>query len=165
MISLHIKDTKQFMSHLLIKDTWDKFLLSEATLMMANTFTISGEINRNFFTDEEYEVLYDKTYRQWSQIKPFCYSIIKGSKVPTNMKIIFVLPKDIEAEILANADSTITADDVERLFINIRYNENGIAIITGTCLRTFTLDKTLEHYFDNYIKTFLNQIELSFEEQ
>ena len=156
MISLHIKDTKQFMSHLLIKDTWDNFLLSEATLMMANPFTISGEINHSFFTNEEYEALSDKTYMLWSQIKPFCYSIIKGNKVPTAMKIIFVLPKNIETEILTNAD---------RLFVNVRYNENGITLITGTCLHTFTLDKTLEHGFDHYIKNFLNQAELPFEEQ
>ena len=159
MISLHIKDTKQFMSHLLIKDTWDNFLLSEATLMMANPFTISGEINRSFFTNEEYEALSDKTYMLWSQIKPFCYSIIKGNKVPTAMKIIFVLPKNIETEILTNADSTIAADDIDRLFVNVRYNENGITLITGTCLHTFTLDKTLEHGFDHYIKNFLNQAE------
>ncbi len=165
MISLHIKDTKQFMSHLLIKGTWDNFLLSEATLMMANPFTISGEINRSFFTNEEYEALSDKTYMLWSQIKPFCYSIIKGNKVPTAMKIIFVLPKNIETEILTNADSTIAADDIDRLFVNVRYNENGITLITGTCLHTFTLDKTLEHAFDHYIKNFLNQAELPFEEQ
>ena len=165
MISLHIKDTKQFMSHLLIKDTWDNFLLSEATLLMANSFTISGEINRNFFTNEEYEALFDKTYVFWSQIKPFCYSIIKGNKVPTHMKLIFVLPKNMEKDILANVDTTIVSEDIEHLFINIRYSENGITIITGTSLHTFTLDKSLEHGFDNYIKNFLSQIQLPFEEQ
>lgn len=165
MISLHIQDTKQFMSHLLIKDTWDSFLLSEATLMMANPFTINGEINHSFFTNEEYEALSDKTYVLWSQIKPFCYSIIKGNKVPTTMKIIFVIPKNMETQILANLDSTIASDDIDRLFVNIYYNESGITIITGTCLHTFTLDKTLEHDFDHYIKNFLNQFELSFEEQ
>jgi len=32
MISLTIKDTKTFMSHLLIKDTFDNMLLSEAAM-------------------------------------------------------------------------------------------------------------------------------------
>ena len=32
MISLRIKDTRKFMSHLLVKDTFDNFLLSEASI-------------------------------------------------------------------------------------------------------------------------------------
>lgn len=35
MISLTIKDTKTFMSHLLIKDTFDNMLLSEAAIVTA----------------------------------------------------------------------------------------------------------------------------------
>ena len=79
MISLEIKDTKIFMSHLLIKDSFNSMLLSEAELAMANTYTIQGKINRSFYTDEEYESLSNKDYSLWEDIKPFCYSLVKGS--------------------------------------------------------------------------------------
>ena len=53
MISLTIKDTKTFMSHLLIKDTFDNMLLSEAAIVTGNTYNINGSINRSFFSDDE----------------------------------------------------------------------------------------------------------------
>mgnify|MGYP006977389865 CR=1 FL=1 len=51
MISLTIKDTKTFMSHLLIKNTFDNMLLSEAAIVTGNTYNINGSINRSFFSD------------------------------------------------------------------------------------------------------------------
>ena len=51
MISLRIKDTKVFMSQLLIKDTFDRMLLSEATIKTACSYTINGQINKEYYSD------------------------------------------------------------------------------------------------------------------
>ena len=53
MISLRIKNTKTFMSHLLVKDTFDNFLLSEADIKTSCSHSIDGQINRAFYSDEE----------------------------------------------------------------------------------------------------------------
>ena len=53
MISLILKVTRTFMSNLLIKDTFDRLLLSEAVISTAHTYTINGEINKSFFSEEE----------------------------------------------------------------------------------------------------------------
>ena len=57
MISLRIKNTKTFMSHLLVKDTFDNFLLSEADIKTSCSHSIDGQINRAFYSDEEWETL------------------------------------------------------------------------------------------------------------
>lgn len=57
MISLRIKDTKVFMSQLLIKDTFDRMLLSEATIKTACSYTINGQINKEYYSDEEWDNL------------------------------------------------------------------------------------------------------------
>lgn len=165
MISLALKDTKTFMSSLLIKDTFDRMLLSEAVISTAHTYTINGAINKAFFSQEELSELPDASHAEWLSVKPFCYSIIKGSKVPTGMKIIFILPEAAVRDVISEAASSITEDDVEGLCLNIRYSEGKVFIVTGTALKTFTLDKSVEHAFDRYIRLFFEQNGIDFEEQ
>ena len=164
MISLQIKDTKTFMSHLLIKDTFDSMLLSQAELNMAYSFTLDGSVNRSFYTDEEYDGLDNRNYTPWKTIKPFCFSFIKGSKVPSGMKIIFVMPDSAVERIIQDSGASLSHDDIEGLFNNIRYKDNIVSVITGTSLKTFTLDKSVEHSFDNYIKLFLEHYQIDYEE-
>ena len=164
MISLEIKDTKTFMSHLLIKDSFNSMLLSEAELAMANSYTIQGKINRSFYTDEEYESLSNKDYSLWEDIKPFCYSLVKGSRVPASMKIIFKASLQITEDVINSSDTSLTADDVEGLYINIRYRDSRLNLVTGISLNSFSLDKGVEHSFDRYVKTVLDHLNISYEE-
>ena len=55
MIALQIQDIKNFMSKLLLSQTFDHFLLVEGTITTYNTFRIDGRIHKSFFTDEEME--------------------------------------------------------------------------------------------------------------
>lgn len=164
MISLSITDIKQFMSHLLIKDTFDSFLLSEADIATANTFTIQGSINRSFYSDDEFSELPNQNYSSWSQLKPFCFSLIKGNKVPSSMKIIFALSDSQCEAVLSDGETGFTANDINGLFINIRYQDGHLTAITGTSLRVFTLDKSVDKAFDHYICRFLSDAGINFEE-
>lgn len=164
MISLTIRDTKVFMSHLLIKDTFDKLLLSEATIATANTYNINGAVNKDFFTKEELSELSETEYTPWSRIKPFCFSLVKGSKVPSGMKLVFLLPHDMVEKLLTDSNCNFNVSDVNGLFLNIRYADGTVTIITGTSLNIFSLDKSLEHFFDSYIKSFLDGVEINYEQ-
>ena len=164
MISLTIKDTKSFMSHLLIKDTFDRFLLSEAIISTANTYTVNGNINKDFFSADELEELSDNTYSAWNTVKPFCFSLIKGNKVPVGMKLIFLLPDDLTDELLAKSQTEYAASNINGLFLNIRYAGGTVTIVTGTSLNIFSLDKTLENTFDSYVRHFLDNAGISYEE-
>lgn len=165
MLALTIKDTKNFMSQLLVKDVFDTFYLSEASIKTANSYTINGEVNRDFFTGEEFEQLTDKKYSRWTSIKPFCFSLIKGSKVPSFMKIVFVLPDELADTLIAENDNGLTTNNINGLFLNIRYLDGAVTIVTGVSLNIFTMDKSLEHSFDSYIKSFLFEHGIDFEEQ
>lgn len=165
MISLSIKDIKGFMSHLLIKDTFDDLLLSEATISTANTYTISGSINKSFYSTEELSELPNQDYAYWKSVKPFCFSLIKGNKVPTGMKLIFTLPMDaIETFINNSTEDLLSPEQIGGMFLNINYSGGSATIITGISLKIFTLDKSTEHAYDNYIKQFLASKEIDFEE-
>ena len=121
MLSLTIKDTKNFMSQLLIKEAFDGLFLSEAVIKTANSYTISGELNKDFFSEEEWNELPEKSYSRWSSVKPFCFQLIKGSKVPSYMKMVFLLPPKQVAKLLSDNQTALTPDDINGLFLNIKY--------------------------------------------
>lgn len=164
MLSLTIKDTKAFMSHLLIKETFDCMLLSEAAISTANTYIINGSVNTDFFDEDELASLDNRKYSYWSSLKPFCFSLIKGNKVPVSMKIIFLLSDNEAFRLFSDNISDYSFSDVNGLFLNLKYSNGSVTLVTGTSLKIFTMDKTLETAFDKYIKLFLEQNGISYEE-
>ncbi len=164
MIALKINDVKHFMSQLLVKETFDIMNLSEATISTSNTFQISGEINREFYTDEELNLINNTTYSSWSSLKSICLGLIKGNKTPTYMKIVFLLPPTEVQKLIDMNRLDFSATDVNGLFLNIKYSENSLTIITGSSIRVFTLDKSLDTAFDKYCKQFLTLSNIDFDE-
>ena len=164
MIALKINDVKHFMSQLLVKETFDIMNLSEAIISIGNTFQISGEINREFYTDQELELLSNTAYSSWSSLKSICLGLIKGNKTPTYMKIVFLLPPTEVQKLIDMNQLDFSATDVNGLFLNIKYSENSLTIITGSSIRIFTLDKSLDTAFDKYCKQFLTLSNIDFDE-
>ena len=70
MIALQITSMKNFMNHLLVADTFDPFLLEEATVSTALTVTIDGHINKDFYPAEERSAdCIPWELQSWSKIK------------------------------------------------------------------------------------------------
>ncbi len=82
MISLRIKDTRKFMSHLLVKDTFDNFLLSEASINTSCLHSIEGKINHSFYSDEEWAELDEdeKKYTSWLVQKHTALVLLRAAK-------------------------------------------------------------------------------------
>lgn len=53
MISLTLTNVKNFMSHLLLKETFDNFSFIEGEIITFNTFRIDGYIQKDFFDSEK----------------------------------------------------------------------------------------------------------------
>lgn len=89
MRAFQIQDVKSFMSHLLLSNTFDRFLLAEASITTFNTFFIDGHLHKDYFSSDEAEMAELTTYSYWEQLRPFALSLIKGKKTPLAMKIVF----------------------------------------------------------------------------
>ena len=89
MIALQVQDIKSFMSKLLIGTDFDAFWLSEANITTSVTYTIDGLLHPDFFDTQEAELLQaeGREYALWKDIKPLCFSIMKGKKTPLHFKI------------------------------------------------------------------------------
>lgn len=154
MQSFKITSVKNFMSHLLMKSTFDNFLLNEASVTTFNTFTIDGTIRKDFYSSEELAELPDTSYSFWSQIKPFCYEIIKGKKTPSAFRFILALDRTATATLVENSGVSLQPSDINGLFLNIKYEQGILTCVTGTSLKIFSLDKSLDQLFDTYIQNF-----------
>ena len=165
MVALQIQDIKNFMSKLLLSQTFDNFLLVEGSITTFNTFRIDGRLHKIFFTDEESEErgLENREFSLWKEVKPFCLELIKGKKTPLGFKFTFQLSKENTAKLLTSSGITsIQPENVSGLLLNIRYDNGALNVITATNLSLFTLDKTLERAWDDMVKRFLKQQEISF---
>lgn len=164
MISLKILDVKSFMGSLLIQKVFDNFLLSEAEITTFAHFSVEGRINQNFYTDEEKEELKVGRYVRWSEIKPYVFSLIKGNKLPLYIKIVMLLSEENSEKLLLQSGASFHKEEVKGLFLNIRYEKDNLIITTGTSVGTFTLDKTLEHYWDESVRKFLKKESIAAED-
>ena len=90
MLALKIMSTKNFMNHLLVTDTFDNFLLSEATISTANTYQIDGHINKEFYSSQDLDMVPPLPYEfsEWKDMKSLCFNLIKGKRTPLFFKII-----------------------------------------------------------------------------
>ena len=159
MIALKISNTRHFMAALLTSELFDTFLIESAELRTANTFTIDGHVNKEFYGEEdadrqEYELSF------WKNLRPVCYELIKGKHTPVSFKFILCLTPEKKDELLEAELSAV----VSSLVFIIRFSEGHITITTGAALSGFTLDKSYEKIWDEYVKRFLSTVGLEYEE-
>ena len=165
MIACNICDIKLFTKKLFIGETFDRFLLKEAEIVTFNTFSIDGRVHKSFYSEEERAEGQIEEYSTWKTLRPFCFSLIKGKKLPERFSIILKLPKAATEQFLTARKSQWLPEQVGGLFLNIHYENQHLSCVTGLSLNQFTLDKTLEREWDESIRTFLRKEELPFEEQ
>lgn len=153
MIAFSLTNTKDFMSHLLLSDTFDHFAFIEGEIVTFNTFRIDGFIQKEFF-DSDAEL---PEYSPWKNVRDYCLSLIKGKRTPLSFRFIFSLSgKNIERLIVQNS---LPADpqSVQGLYLNIHYDGTNLSCVTGTSFKTFSMDKTLEHAWDEMVEKFFVQ--------
>lgn len=157
MISIKIRDAKNFMGKLLGSTLFDTYFLIEASITTFNNFFIDGHLQKDYYSQQELEEngLDEQPFSTWAQVRPHCFQLIKGKKTPLNVKIVLQLPPCDVEKFLQESGFVINVHDINGLYLNIYYDENGITCTTGTSLRIFSLDKTFENAWDNYINKLL----------
>lgn len=163
MIALQIKNIKNFMNSLLLQDTFDRFLVSEASITTFTTFSISGDLRKEFLDptlldQKEYQ---NRTQVTWKEIRSFCLSVIKGKRTPLSFKFVFQLPPEEVELLLARCDLPMQPEDVYGLFFNCQYQAEMLTLTTGSSLRVFTLDRSLDQAWDRMLTDFLESQGLS----
>ncbi len=150
MKNYEIEDIKTYMNELLVNDKYDSFYLYEVRLKTSLDYYISGKINKEFFdSDAEMEDVED--YVKWGEVKQTIFDLIKGKRLPISFKIILMFNRDNIERLVEMNNVPINPEDVSNLSMNIYYEGGKLLVTTGTSLKVFTLDKTLEHIWDDTV--------------
>lgn len=167
MILCRIKELKNFMAKLLTTDCFDSFLLEQALITTYNTFTISGRLQKDFYTSEEWSdtALCPYSFSRWSEIRPICFSLIRGKKTPVNMKFVLQLKPELTEKLLADSDVTVPGNFVKAFVLTIRYDETGMYCTTGVALSSFLPDKTPDRLWDKAFLRFLDRKGIAYESE
>lgn len=155
MIALKINDVRRLMAHLLTKPTFDRYLLSEGQVTTFCTFLIEGNWQRSFMDPDETDPAADLAFTPWENVRPYCLSLIKGRRTPLSFKFVFIFPREDLPNFLSENEITMPADNVFGLYLNLSFRDGMLLATTGTSLRTFTLNKSLDNAWDAYILSFL----------
>lgn len=165
MKAFYIRDQKQFMNHLLKSELFDHFLLAEATIHGAVSYTIDGQINREFFDADELETLTEagSSYLPFSALRHVCYELIRGTHTPLYLKFIFLLSPDNAARTVASANTGLSAGDISGIFLNLTYRDGAMVLTTGVSYRVFTPDRSFDQAWDALAARFLSAHGIDFD--
>lgn len=158
MIAEEIKDLKKFMNSLLASEKFDCFLVNSINIVTYNTFQIDGHVCKDFYTEDEFSQLKEQRLSRYGVLRPVCFNLIKGNKTPVKFKMIFAMDGEFIQNLIAKTDTTVTVEDVNELFFNVKYENGKASCVTGISLKIFTMDKALEQAFDRYVSEFIGTL-------
>lgn len=144
LIAGTVENKKKFMNMLLKGTDFDRFLVRTVSLRTNIVYEMDCTLNKDWFSADEQDTVKDK-YAQWLSVKPVVFELIKGKKLPGYMKIVLSPSTDTTFKIHQNAAA---------LFINIIFEDAKLSVINGSSEKNFSLDKAVEHSWDEYTAKF-----------
>lgn len=164
MTTYEINALKSLMNQLLAGDSFDIFLLEEATIRTALSYSIDGHINAEFYPPEERgEDCLPYEFQPWSEVKGLCFQLIKGKRTPLSFKFVLHLKPEHATSLLSRENCAADASLVKALVLTIKYDGIKAVITTGISYHTFVMNKEPDAVWDKAISRFLSKKEISFE--
>ena len=153
MLSISITDVKNFMTHLLSRETFDLFCLVEASFKKDISFHIDGHLNIDYYDKDEEKP--DRAYCLWKDVRPFAFSVLRGKRLPLSCKIVLALPPATVSFLVRESGCPFHENEIEGIYLNILYEPEHLRVTTGISGRTFSLDRSLEQDVDDHMRKFL----------
>ena len=151
-----ILEVKEFTKLLFMTDIFDKFTVVEAEFHTFVKYDINCKLNKPYFDEEE-----NRDFCTWGEIRPICFGIIKGKRRPTFFMLIFKFSEEFKRDwIKSNTTKDIDGD----LYLNIRYSDKEMNLISSFSPKTFLLDREIINAFDLYVKNMFGRINITVEE-
>lgn len=152
------------MNRLLVSESFDHFLLEEAVITTANTFTIDGHINKAFFRDDNAEELTNlPEFCPWSEIKGLCFDLIKGKRTPLFFRFTLQLKPEKAFALFSQENCDVAPEQVKAFVLNIRYDGSKAVLTTATAFHTFLPSKEPDAIWDRTLTKYLDQEGISYE--
>ncbi len=165
MLALKISSMKTFMNHLLVADTFDNFLMAEATISTANIYQIDGHINKEFYSTEELAdaSAFPYEFSLWKDMKPLCFNLIKGKRTPLFFKFVLHLKPEQVGKLMAAGNCSIPSEQIKALVLTVKYDGTHAILTTGSAFHTFLMSKEPDALWDKALQQFLARKGIDYE--
>lgn len=117
-------------------------------------------MRRGYYTGEEQGKIGE--FSSWRTIKPVCFSLIRGKRLPETFRIVLCLSEEARSRFVQAHAPGILPEQAGGLYINIQYENQEMTCVTGTSMNVFTMDRTLEREWDESVKQFLKRSGIAF---
>ena len=138
MIFIKIKNNKKFMGELFAGNIFDIFQISNCVIKTFSVIKIAGNRNFQWYSEDKKSL---KEFCFWLEIKEMVYNVIKGTKTPDLLNIIFM------------EDCDKNEGDVG--VMNLKYENDEINIVVGYNYSTFSMDKSNEKEWESIVITLM----------
>lgn len=159
MLSLQITDIKRLTEMLFSGKEFDRFLLHDLDLMTNVEWSLTGKIHESFYEGDEAS-LPKESYISWENVRPILFPMLKGKHLPLSFHIVLLTSK--KTTDLMVRQSGFDECDVSSLTLNLIFREKQLYLTSGVSYLGFTLDKTLEQFWDKTIRDFLDSHKASY---
>lgn len=161
MTEFQIEDLGGFTRKLFLEDAFDRFWLKEAEIVTFNRFAIDGRIHPDFYTIQEREQMELGEYSVWGRLRPVCFSLIRGKRLPESFRVILMADPGEKARFLTERSLQMNGEQIQGLYLQIRYESGRLGCITGTSLGVFTMDRSVEREWDSYVEELLKRMKIA----
>ena len=164
MKAFQLTEQKEFMNLLLRSETFDNFLLSEASIHAAVRYEIDGHLTPGFYSSAELEEnrLAGLSCMPYAKLRPVFYELIKGRHAPSYLKFVLMLsPSSLQNTIRASG-TAILPDDILAAFLNILFQNGQLLLTAGVSYRIFMPDKSFEREWEKFTIQFFLKNSINF---
>lgn len=161
-----ITEIRDFMTKLLLKDCFDDFRLLELSVTTHISYHIDGKEHPAYYDTTENESSKDQQedHVSWKELRPLCYSLIRGKHTPLQMKIVFMQNRKYIEEMLAHTSLNFDPQDIKGLYLNCQFDHGALICTSGSSLGIFTMDKSLDYAWNNWIENFFKENQIDYSE-
>ncbi len=170
MIGLQVKNIKDFMNHLFVRDSFDWMDLVEVVIVKDYMLTIEGKRQLPYERKQEEGAdpgekaeKKEAEYLSYREMRPLLLTHIRGKETPQLIRMTLALSAEKFAGMTGNAFEA-DRSQIDRFLLNIRFGSQGLSLVTGVSYRSFSMEKEAEKRWDQYLKLFLTKKEIDFEE-
>ena len=151
------EDLKGCTSRLFTRETFDHFLVRDASLQTFCRFTVEGRTDRDWYPKETLEEERIEDYTAWSSLRPVFFSLIRGSRLPRFFRITFRLPPEETEEFLKPFGFTETEAAASGLMMNVKYEAGKLSAVSAVSVSRFPPDKEMERAWDSQVQQWFRE--------
>lgn len=163
MLILTINNIKEFVGKLLSDEYLSSMLLYQAELKNATFLSIDGKINEDFYDNKE--EIPERKYATWEEVKGVFFQAMRGQKLPVSFKVVLMPSPSVTEKIIERYGLNIVASNISAMNLNIYYDRSEMTVTTGTSLKIFSLDRSVDEAWEDYVKKMFTAIGIEYEIQ